>query len=275
MKDAPKLLLAGSSVLLVERLAKNLPAAVLLAGEKGVGLATIARAIARNYEDILKPHDAKGEYDSSTGIISVDDIRNLYVYTRSAPRQQTAIIIDDADKMTVQAQQAFLKLLEEPPRNISFVLTSHQPNALLSTIRSRVQTYILPRISTAASREYLAAHKLDDDTITKLLFIADGRPSLLAALTEDKNKREQTVRLVGDAKVYISAGRMERIAIALKYQSRGDAITLLDASLQLMRFSLGRRPSAATRTTTKNILAAMRAIENGGNVRLHLLSGVL
>ncbi len=48
-------------------------------------------------------------------------------------------IIWDADCMNPQSQNAFLKTLEEPPRNTSFILTTEKPNALLPTTRSRCQ----------------------------------------------------------------------------------------------------------------------------------------
>ncbi len=49
-------------------------------------------------------------------------------------------IIQDADTMNESAQNAFLKTLEEPPRNCIFILTTGRPSELLPTIRSRCQT---------------------------------------------------------------------------------------------------------------------------------------
>ncbi len=52
-------------------------------------------------------------------------------------------IIHDADCMNVFAQNAFLKTLEEPPRDSLFILSTGSPNALLPTIRSRCQTLLV------------------------------------------------------------------------------------------------------------------------------------
>ena len=52
-------------------------------------------------------------------------------------------IINDADRLTQQAQNAFLKLLEEPPRNTVFILNTANPSSLLSTIISRCHTLTL------------------------------------------------------------------------------------------------------------------------------------
>jgi len=52
-------------------------------------------------------------------------------------------LIDDADCMNIQAQNAFLKTLEEPPRDTFFILATANPSSLLTTIISRCQTILL------------------------------------------------------------------------------------------------------------------------------------
>jgi len=77
--------------------------------------------------------------------ISVDDVRScehqLNLATESG--KPKICLVFDADRMTVQAQNAFLKTLEEPPRNVILILLSSQPKGLLPTIRSRCQTISL------------------------------------------------------------------------------------------------------------------------------------
>ena len=51
-----------------------------------------------------------------------------------------AVIVDAADEMNVQAANALLKSLEEPPKATTFLLVCHQPTGLLPTIRSRCRT---------------------------------------------------------------------------------------------------------------------------------------
>ena len=58
-------------------------------------------------------------------------------------------IIHDADRITVQAQNAFLKNLEEPPKRSSFILTSGNPHTLLPTVISRCQ--LLPLLTNKHS----------------------------------------------------------------------------------------------------------------------------
>src|SRR5512137_129619 len=72
--------------------------------------------------------------------IVVDQVRDLVDHRLSMRRfegRRRVVVIDPADAMNVQAQNALLKTLEEPPDATTLVLVSSTPDALLPTIRSR------------------------------------------------------------------------------------------------------------------------------------------
>lgn len=77
--------------------------------------------------------------------LHIDAIRSIredaYVIPNEA--EYKVYLIDGADKMTVQAQNALLKILEEPPRSVLFVLTAQSSLSLLETIRSRVTVFMI------------------------------------------------------------------------------------------------------------------------------------
>ena len=85
-------------------------------------------------------------------------------------------IVHDAECLTEQAQNAFLKTLEEPPEKCAFVLTSGNPSLLLPTTRSRCQ--ILHLTDTACVYRFPGADSLPG-ILTKLLF--ESRNNLAAA----------------------------------------------------------------------------------------------
>ena len=71
--------------------------------------------------------------------IGVDEIRKLKSFFNLSATDggRRVVIVDSADEMTVSAANALLKLLEEPPADVTILLISHQPSRLLPTIRSR------------------------------------------------------------------------------------------------------------------------------------------
>ena len=72
-------------------------------------------------------------------MITVDEVRRMksYFALSAADGGRRVAIIDAVDEMNPAAANALLKLLEEPPANVTLLLISHQPSKLLPTIRSR------------------------------------------------------------------------------------------------------------------------------------------
>lgn len=81
--------------------------------------------------------------------ISVEEIRNILkgLVIRPLYSSYKIIIINDADHMTVQAQNALLKSLEEPPPYVVFILTAQSSASLTATIRSRCQRILFDKFS--------------------------------------------------------------------------------------------------------------------------------
>ena len=81
--------------------------------------------------------DEKG--DKLKSVITVDEVRKLknFFGMSAADGGRRVVIVDPADEMNVNAANAILKLLEEPPADAVILMLSHQPSRLLPTIRSR------------------------------------------------------------------------------------------------------------------------------------------
>jgi len=71
--------------------------------------------------------------------IVVDQIRELRqdAYVMPNEAMQKAYLVNNADSMNINAQNAFLQLLEDPPAHAVFILSAENPAALLPTVRSR------------------------------------------------------------------------------------------------------------------------------------------
>lgn len=87
--------------------------------------------------------------------IHIDDIRKIREDSYILPNEAKSkvYIINDADQMSVQAQNAFLKVLEEPPENVIFILVCKSSLTILDTIKSRCQRFLLNSCELGTSDE--------------------------------------------------------------------------------------------------------------------------
>lgn len=85
------------------------------------------------------------------------------------------IVIWEADRMNAECANKLLKILEEPPERTVFILTSERPEALLETIRSRVQEISLPPISEKEIADELRRRAgLEAQDASRIAHIAEG-----------------------------------------------------------------------------------------------------
>ncbi len=166
------------------------PHALLLIGPLGAGKYSLAIELLSSITDTSKLLQSAyfkhlTPINNSTGI---DQIRELQAFvqlkTTGTGALRRAILVEDADTMTTEAQNALLKVLEEPPTDTIIVLTASQPQNLKPTIHSRVQTLNLLPVDKATAIEYFAAKNYVPADIEKAYSISNGQPGLLTALLD-------------------------------------------------------------------------------------------
>lgn len=113
---------------------KNPPQAYLLSGPSGCGKTTIARIIA----DKMKAGDDFIEINSAD-FRGIDSVRELIKQSRFAPLKgkKKVFLIDEVHKQTNDAQNAMLKLLEDPPHHSIFILATTNEEKLISALKGR------------------------------------------------------------------------------------------------------------------------------------------
>lgn len=153
----------------------HLAQAFLFCGPRGVGKTTCARILAKtiNCENLTPDFEACNECDSCKAFNSnasfnvheldaasnnsVDDVRNLVEQVRYAPQngRYKIYIIDEVHMLSVQAFNAFLKTLEEPPKYAIFILATTEKHKIIPTILSRCQIFDFNRIQIKDIAEHL------------------------------------------------------------------------------------------------------------------------
>ncbi len=98
---------------------------------------------------------AKGKEKS---VLNVETVRRIAPFLRktSAEGGWRVVIVDDADLMNTAAQNALLKILEEPPKKVAIILITHRPGALIPTIHSRSRVVAFAPLEERVLKDLLA-----------------------------------------------------------------------------------------------------------------------
>lgn len=163
--------------------------------------------IARTYNASTNKHDAN---------LKVDALRKIEPFLRKTSSEGgwRIVIVEDADTMNRNAQNAILKILEEPPQRVLIVLIAHSSGALIPTIRSRSRMVNFEPLSQAHIQTLLEKQgfTLSTRDVETLSVISKGSVG-------------QVLRLVEEEGLEILAKLLEHIGL------RGNQIHTLSSSL--------------------------------------------
>lgn len=257
---------------------KDAPHAIILTGKKGVGLGTITHDIAKKSKKIvltvLPEKDEK--VDIEKGTITVQSIRRLYDITKTIEPNGRIIVIDYAERMGAPAQNAFLKLLEEPVEGTQFILLTHQPELLLPTIISRSQLAVVKPVDNKVSQQIINELKITDPTKqAQLLFIAGGLPAELHRLASDDDYFQARAQVVKDAREFVTGSAYSRLQLAHKYKNdRNGALILVEDASRMVQKNLASGGSESLVKTLQRLEKLHLRLSEQGNVKLQLSSAI-
>ena len=165
----------------------------MLCGPRGIGKATLAYKIAKmvygNVGDFFiidLPHniDDRGNLKTDAKFISVNTVRSMIekMQMSSMSGQWRVVLIDSVDELTVAAENAVLKLLEEPPQQTLFLLVTHQLSNVLPTVRSRARVEKMHPLTISQLRELCVKFMDDTEISSEILKLSNGSFGKIANL---------------------------------------------------------------------------------------------
>lgn len=263
--------------------------AVLLSGAEGLGKTLLARAIA---EELLgRRPGTLGDYEHFRLItplegkqtIVVEQIRDLQPFLAlKVPGKQgisRIVLLDDAHLMNVQAQNALLKMLEEPPVGTVLLLITSRPDQLLPTIRSRVTSIAVHAPSGEQVVRYFSGQGHTEATIRRALLMSDGSLKRMQELLSDTEGQSTMFDAV---KQLLGSNNFERLcqidAVAKDKQVARQFVTALQ---QLADASARRAAETGAASLAKwfgilqAAITADEALAKNGNAKLVLTDLVL
>lgn len=158
--------------------------------------------------------------------VTIDQIRALGDFLSLRPHTATrkVVVISPAEAMNLNAANALLKLLEEPPLGSILLLVSSHPARLPATIRSRCSRVFFKVPARNDGLSWLQAHAFGDTKPEGLLALAGGAPLRANAMAQ-AGFAEHRAQLLQDVAT-LSSGREDPVVCAARWKSLGTGICL-------------------------------------------------
>lgn len=201
----------------------------IIVGEDGIGKSNLAKLIAinilgghqeRNYVDIVNYRCKKSSF-------GVDDVRDVVDEVSKKPFEgdKKVIIIHDGNKMTVQAQNALLKTIEEPPKGVFIILLCESLELILDTIKSRCQIYKLTPLTKDEVKLYierLGTENYSNEEIKAAISYSEGIPGKAEKFLRDSSLKDLRNLLIDLLYILVNGNLQKLLDFEVKILSYKD-----------------------------------------------------
>ncbi|HEX8763431.1 MAG TPA: AAA family ATPase [Candidatus Saccharimonadales bacterium] len=260
--------------------------ALMIVGSDGIGKGAIAAAIAAavlqvDPEKLDQYPYFKRSLPDEKATTSIETIRGLQRFlqlrTTGQGRIRRIIILEHAGTMTTEAQNAFLKVLEEPPTDTLIILTADSQRAVLPTILSRVQIMTIATPTEEAIRAHFSSLGREAAAITQSYFLSGGLPGLMHALLHEESDHPLLAG-VAQAKALLQNPLFERLALVESMvKQKGQVISTLEALQHIAQTGLNQATDKQDQAKIKQwhhvlklATEALQALAANANTKLTL-----
>ena len=213
--------------------------AYMFEGIEGIGKQTFANELAKFLLEAKHlentPDCIRVKPDGNS--IKIAQIRNLQGDIVVKPHKKYKIyIIDKAEKMTIEAQNALLKTLEEPPEYAIIILIANNKESLLPTIRSRCEIIKFTPIPLVDIRDYLTSQGIESNRANLLSSFSRGSMKKALELASSNDFYEMKENVQKYIEIILNKNMVEILDIPSDMeQYKNDSITVLDMMINYFR----------------------------------------
>lgn len=220
------------------------------------------------------------------GSIKIDMIREIRKFLRlkttGTHQIRRAIIISEANLMTLQAQNALLKTIEEPPQDTMIVLTTSSEHELLETIRSRASFINLSHVPRNDIISHLEHAGYSENEIKNALQMSGGSISLATSILEDETDHDHILTIKSAKNLLASPLHKKLILIDTISKDKITTKSILEAlgiiAFEAMKNSISKNTLTSASSWTirlDEILKAQSALKYNANRKIVLTNLVL
>ena len=193
--------------------------ALLLIGRNGYGKLTLARSIAKKLlgivqENLLEAYPYYFEVHPVNNLISIDTIRDLkksfLLKTTGSNQFRRVVIIENAESMNEESQNALLKLLEEPPEDSVIILTVNDDNKIKPTVISRMQKIRVYKPNIKEVEDYFSNKGYEIELIRRYYLFSNGAIGIINSFLDDE-KDDININYINEAKSIISSSMLVKM----------------------------------------------------------------
>lgn len=210
------------------------------AGKRTIALHLAARLLNNTLEK-LQNYPYFRIYTPEKSTISIEAVRDITSFTKLKTTGKNPIrrvvVIENAEAMTVEAQNALLKTLEEPPEDTVFILTVTDISCLLSTVQSRLQTVSVLQTDQTKTINYFLTKGYDQNSVQQYYFMSSGLPGLMHALLSE-NQDHPLVQSIQKAKTILKSDCFERLVAIEEIVKNKQAEAIVSAICTISRSAM-------------------------------------